>query len=74
LANHSGAAELLGAKPTTLEARMKKLGIVRPNSSPGVSYWLITEAEKTMPQIKYWVAHEILEVSPSHTTIWTASA
>ena len=25
-----GAAELLGLKPTTLEARMKKLGIVRP--------------------------------------------
>jgi len=26
-----GAAELLGLKPTTLDARMKKLGIVRPN-------------------------------------------
>jgi transcriptional regulator with GAF, ATPase, and Fis domain len=26
----SGAAEILGLKPTTLEARMKKLGIVRP--------------------------------------------
>ena len=25
-----GAAEVLGLKPTTLEARMKKLGIVRP--------------------------------------------
>lgn len=28
-----GAAELLGLKPTTLEARMKKLGIVRPHVS-----------------------------------------
>src|SRR5262245_4086015 len=27
---NGGAAELLGLKPTTLEARMKKLGIVRP--------------------------------------------
>jgi transcriptional regulator with GAF, ATPase, and Fis domain len=26
-----GAAHLLGIKPTTLEARMKKLGIVRPS-------------------------------------------
>jgi PAS domain S-box-containing protein len=26
----AGAAELLGLKPTTLEARMKKLGVVRP--------------------------------------------
>jgi formate hydrogenlyase transcriptional activator len=26
-----GAAEILGVKPTTLEARMKKLGIVRMN-------------------------------------------
>lgn len=26
----AGAAELLGLKPTTLDARMKKLGIVRP--------------------------------------------
>ncbi|MCZ6869195.1 MAG: hypothetical protein O7G84_06820 [Gammaproteobacteria bacterium] len=26
----SGAAQLLGLKPTTLEARMKKLGISRP--------------------------------------------
>ena len=25
-----GAAEILGLKPTTLEARMKKLGIARP--------------------------------------------
>ena len=25
-----GAAKLLGLKPTTLESRMKKLGIVRP--------------------------------------------
>jgi transcriptional regulator with GAF, ATPase, and Fis domain len=25
-----GAAELLGLKPTTLESRMKKLGIKRP--------------------------------------------
>ena len=25
-----GAAEILGLKPTTLEARMKKLGIIRP--------------------------------------------
>jgi transcriptional regulator with GAF, ATPase, and Fis domain len=28
-----GAAEVLGLKPTTLEARMKKLSIVRPASS-----------------------------------------
>ena len=28
-----GAAELLGLKPTTLESRMKKLGIARPGSS-----------------------------------------
>ncbi|MGD9262489.1 MAG: sigma 54-interacting transcriptional regulator [Desulfobacterales bacterium] len=27
---NAGAAELLGLKPTTLEARMKKLGVVRP--------------------------------------------
>ena len=26
----TGAAEVLGLKPTTLEARMKKLGIARP--------------------------------------------
>jgi formate hydrogenlyase transcriptional activator len=26
----TGAAELLGLKPTTLEARLKKLGIARP--------------------------------------------
>jgi DNA-binding NtrC family response regulator len=30
-----GAAEALGLKPTTLEARMKKLGVVRPRGSAG---------------------------------------
>jgi len=29
VSGHNGAAELLGLKPTTLESRMKKLGIVR---------------------------------------------
>jgi formate hydrogenlyase transcriptional activator len=28
-----GAAEILGMKPTTLETRMAKLGIIRPNSN-----------------------------------------
>jgi transcriptional regulator with GAF, ATPase, and Fis domain len=28
----NGAARLLGLKPTTLEARMKKLGVVRPGA------------------------------------------
>ncbi len=32
-----GAAAILGLKPTTLEARMKKLGIARPNSPTGTS-------------------------------------
>jgi transcriptional regulator with GAF, ATPase, and Fis domain len=32
-----GAAEVLGLKPTTLEARMKKLGIVRNNGTNGLS-------------------------------------
>ena len=32
LRGQSGAAELLGLKPSTLEYRMKKLGIVRPKS------------------------------------------
>ena len=27
---NGGAAEILGLKPTTLEARIKKLGVVRP--------------------------------------------
>ncbi len=30
VSGHNGAAEQLGLKPTTLESRMKKLGIVRP--------------------------------------------
>lgn len=30
ISGNGGAAEILGLKPTTLEARMKKLGIVRP--------------------------------------------
>jgi transcriptional regulator with GAF, ATPase, and Fis domain len=30
VAGKTGAAEVLGLKPTTLEARMKKLGILRP--------------------------------------------
>lgn len=32
-----GAAELLDVKPTTLEARMAKLGIKRPNRGPGTT-------------------------------------
>jgi transcriptional regulator with GAF, ATPase, and Fis domain len=32
-----GAAEILGVKPTTLEARMAKLGIKRPQSSSKIS-------------------------------------
>ena len=28
-----GAAEILGLKPTTLEARMKKLGLKRPDTA-----------------------------------------
>jgi transcriptional regulator with GAF, ATPase, and Fis domain len=32
VAGKGGAAEILGLKPTTLEARMKKLGIHRPKS------------------------------------------
>jgi transcriptional regulator with GAF, ATPase, and Fis domain len=32
-----GAARLLGIKPTTLEARMKKLGIVRPSRTPATA-------------------------------------
>ncbi|MGE0354288.1 MAG: sigma 54-interacting transcriptional regulator [Gemmatimonadales bacterium] len=34
--NH-GAARLLGVKPTTLEARMKRLGIHRPTGNPNIS-------------------------------------
>jgi len=30
VSGEKGAAKLLGLKPTTLESRMKKLGIVRP--------------------------------------------
>lgn len=30
ISGEGGAAEILGLKPTTLEGRMKKLGIVRP--------------------------------------------
>jgi formate hydrogenlyase transcriptional activator len=30
VSGEGGAARLLGMKPTTLEARMKKLGITRP--------------------------------------------
>ncbi len=30
ISGNGGAAEILGLKPTTLEARMKKLGIIRP--------------------------------------------
>jgi transcriptional regulator with GAF, ATPase, and Fis domain len=30
VAGKNGAAKILGLKPTTLEARMKKLGITRP--------------------------------------------
>ena len=30
VSGQKGAANLLGLKPTTLESRMKKLGIVRP--------------------------------------------
>ena len=33
VSGRNGAAELLGLKPTTLEARMKKLGISRPNKA-----------------------------------------
>jgi transcriptional regulator with GAF, ATPase, and Fis domain len=34
----SGAARILGLKPTTLEARMRKLGIMRPTQgSPIIS-------------------------------------
>jgi formate hydrogenlyase transcriptional activator len=32
-----GAAQLLGLKPTTLEARMKRLGISRPSAGSQVS-------------------------------------
>jgi len=38
VSGEKGAANLLGLKPTTLEARMKKLGIARPSSShPNIS-------------------------------------
>ncbi|GLI39359.1 sigma 54-interacting transcriptional regulator [Geobacter hydrogenophilus] len=33
----NGAAELLGLKPTTLESKMKKLGIIRSTPSPEIS-------------------------------------
>jgi transcriptional regulator with GAF, ATPase, and Fis domain len=32
-----GAAEILGVKPTTLEARMTKLGIKRPRGNSNIS-------------------------------------
>jgi formate hydrogenlyase transcriptional activator len=34
ISGHSGAAEILGLKPTTLHAKMKKLGIHRPSAFP----------------------------------------
>ena len=35
ISGHGGAAEILGLKPTTLHAKMKKLGIHRPSAVPG---------------------------------------
>jgi formate hydrogenlyase transcriptional activator len=37
ISGHNGAAEVLGLKPTTLHAKMKKLGIHRPSAADGVS-------------------------------------
>jgi formate hydrogenlyase transcriptional activator len=34
ISGHAGAAEMLGLKPTTLHAKMKKLGIHRPSATP----------------------------------------
>lgn len=34
ISGHGGAAEMLGLKPTTLHAKMKKLGVRRPGSLP----------------------------------------
>jgi transcriptional regulator with GAF, ATPase, and Fis domain len=33
ISGHAGAAEMLGLKPTTLHAKMKKLGIHRPSAT-----------------------------------------
>jgi transcriptional regulator with GAF, ATPase, and Fis domain len=35
VSGEKGAAKILGLNPTTLEARMKKLGIARPSSPTG---------------------------------------
>jgi formate hydrogenlyase transcriptional activator len=35
VSGEKGAAKILGLNPTTLEARMKKLGIARPSSPIG---------------------------------------
>jgi formate hydrogenlyase transcriptional activator len=37
ISGRNGAAEVLGLKPTTLHAKMKKLGIHRPSAASGVS-------------------------------------
>jgi transcriptional regulator with GAF, ATPase, and Fis domain len=35
VSGEKGAAKIIGLNPTTLEARMKKIGIARPSSPTG---------------------------------------